>query len=485
MALTLGPSANSHLLLPLPDSPTWTASASPTDSSPHTPTALPDCCPDHSNQHDLFQPDEPPTQNQIRRLAGYSVYDSSGNQHTLSSLFTPTSLRKHRILLIFIRNFFCGNCQQFLLTLSSQLPASALPADTAVAVIGCGAPSLLPSYLELTHCPYPIYTDPTAQLYDKLGMQRSWSLGNRAPEYIRQSLFMGGLKSIAQGLKRVPAGDVRKAGEMNQNGGEFLFVRTNSGDSSSWADGWRVEWCHRMRNTRDHTEVGRLREVLGMSEYETQPQQVEKATTWAPRMPRERHGRRWTKPSLPGLPQSESEGEKAKAKSGHVRRNTFGQSLSVKSHNVMRTLSLKRPDTAGSWVGRDIETQKRSLTPAVAVPHLPSLSTTQQYEEQQQQQHQTQQPHQHKRTQSKSRAAAQILNLKITSGRTTSAHAAKQYLLSDNISESHVALVSVVSPGGYSVRSSLTPQVGSPSPVGTPLIGRAGAGFGQGVVSVR
>lgn len=447
MALTLGASSNRDLLLPLP-------SPSP------TPTALPDCCPDHSDVHSLFQPDELPTQNKIRRLADYPLFDSSGREHPLTSLFSPSCLRKQRLMLIFIRNFFCGNCQQYLLTVAEQLPPSSLPSDVTVAIIGCGAPSLLPSYMELTHCPYPLYTDPSAQLYKKLGMQRSWSLGDKAPDYIQQSLLLGGLKSIVQGLKRLPTGDVTKAGEMDQNGGEFLFVRT--GDEGFWGDDWQVDWCHRMRNTRDHTEISELKRILGMEEP---VKQIKQAETWAPRMPKEKHGRRWTKRSMSALHTAEAEKTLTKTPS-HKRSTTIGQSLSEKGHSMMRTLSLKRPGTAGSWA-RDAVPQKRSLTPAVAVPQMPSSRTATPPSE-------ILQPAR-PRAQSKSKSAAQILNLRIGPISTPSKNAASK----DSVSESHVALVSVMSPGALSTRSSMVMQLGTP--LDTPLLTGGGHGMGQGM----
>lgn len=450
MALSLRASSNRDLLLPLP-------SPSP------TPTALPECCPDQSDVHSLFQPDELPTQNEIRRLADYPIFDSSGRDHPLASLFSPSCLRKQRLLLIFIRNFFCGNCQQYLLTVAEQLPPSSLPSDTTVAIIGCGAPSLLPSYMELTHCPYPLYTDPSAQLYKKLGMQRSWSLGDKAPDYIQQSLLLGGLKSIMQGLKRLPTGDVTKAGEMDQNGGEFLFVRT--GDDGFWGDDWQVDWCHRMRNTRDHTEISELKRILGMEEPRKPP--LKQAETWAPRMPKEKHGRRWTKRSMSVLHTAETEKTSTDAPS-HKRSTTIGQSLSQKGHTMMRTLSLKRPGTAGSWA-RDAVPQKRSLTPAVAVPQLPSSSTTTPPSE-------PAQPAR-PRAQSESKSAAQILNLRIGPISTPGKSADSR----DSVSESHVALVSVMSPGPLSTRSSMVTKLGTP--LDTPLLtgGAGGHGMGHGM----
>ena len=65
--------------------------------------------------------------------------------------------------------------------------------------------------------------------------------------------MIGAWNSVVQGLKRIPTGDVWGAGDMSLNGGEFLFTR-EGGEGEEW----KVDWCHRMRNTRDHTEIERF-----------------------------------------------------------------------------------------------------------------------------------------------------------------------------------------------------------------------------------
>ena len=110
-------------------------------------------------------------------------------------------------------------------------------------------------------------------------MQRSLSLGWSAPNYIHHTLAAGVVKSIVQGVKRIPAGDVTKAGDLNQNGGEYLFevegadTRTRKQEPGNEAKGnaglkVKVTFCHRMRNTRDHTEIPQLVKLLGSSDSE-------------------------------------------------------------------------------------------------------------------------------------------------------------------------------------------------------------------------
>lgn len=163
----------------------------------------------------------------------------------------------------------------------------ALPVPTFIAVIGCGAPELIKSYISETHCPFPVYADPTKVLYNELGMVRTLAMGNRPAYMQHKSVAQTVMSGIVQGLKQVKSGLVLKMGDQRQVGGEFLFepaslsldspiptpsdeektidldektVPINDGKSEEK----KVTWCHRMRTTRDHVEIPELMEVLGL-----------------------------------------------------------------------------------------------------------------------------------------------------------------------------------------------------------------------------
>lgn len=153
-----------------------------------------------------------------------------------------------------------------------------LPVPTSIAVIGCGAPSLIQEYRAVTGCSFPIYAEPSQKLYDELGMMRTLAMGER-PEYQRASNISLMLKSAWQGLKQVPTGNVLAGGDMKQVGGEFLFEPVSDvllspiiaspaspGQNANFEEEKRVVWCHRMKNTRDHVEIPELREVLGFDD---------------------------------------------------------------------------------------------------------------------------------------------------------------------------------------------------------------------------
>ncbi|KAI0179165.1 AhpC/TSA antioxidant enzyme-domain-containing protein [Hypoxylon sp. FL1284] len=233
-----------------------------------------------------------PTVETLRKIETYTVLDHDGKSHTFKSLYAGHNSPR-RVLIIFIRHFFCGNCQEYLRTLSASITPDALlqlPVSTFIAVIGCGTPELINSYIQETGCPFPVYADPTRRLYAELGMVRTLALGSR-PAYLQgKSLAHTVVSGVVQGLKQVKSGLVMKMGDQRQVGGEFLFepatlaldtpISTPRSEEEKKLElthdddkpheeepkieEKRVTWCHRMKTTRDHAEMPELMEVLGL-----------------------------------------------------------------------------------------------------------------------------------------------------------------------------------------------------------------------------
>ncbi|KAI1495029.1 AhpC/TSA antioxidant enzyme-domain-containing protein [Biscogniauxia mediterranea] len=265
-----------------------------------------------SNKHDLASPDDDsayddvgnpvdfqgevqttqdlPSMQTLRRIESYTVLDRNGKSHPFKSLYAGRNVAR-RVLIIFVRHFFCGNCQEYLRTLSESITPESLlelPVSTFIAVIGCGAPELINAYIQETGCRFPVYADPTRRLYSELGMVRTLALGSR-PAYLQdKSVAHTVFSGIYQGLKQVKSGLVMKMGDQRQVGGEFLFepasqtletpISTPQDEvdrhlddddkansiASEKVEEKRVTWCHRMRTTRDHAEIPELREILGL-----------------------------------------------------------------------------------------------------------------------------------------------------------------------------------------------------------------------------
>ncbi|WEW55905.1 hypothetical protein PRK78_001340 [Emydomyces testavorans] len=206
-----------------------------------------------------------PSQNDIEQAFRIPILNSDGKERLFGDLFdVPKTLESSKLMVVFVRHFFCGSCQDYIQTLSCSIPSTSLPQGTSLVIIGCGATSLIPMYAKVTSCPFPIYTDPTSRLYSIFGMTRTWSLGP-APEYLRHSTFSLVVKGISQGLKRTFNGDALKSGDMAQVGGEFLFeTKSKNQEEKQDASKTSAIWCHRMKTTRDHTEARVLKRVMGL-----------------------------------------------------------------------------------------------------------------------------------------------------------------------------------------------------------------------------
>ncbi|KAJ5380747.1 uncharacterized protein N7496_003175 [Penicillium cataractarum] len=201
--------------------------------------------------------DRPPSVDTIRTVEDYEVLDNKGEKHSFKSIYDgPDSTG--RVLVIFIRHFFCGSCQDYIRALVESIKPEELlqlPTSTSVAIIGCGDPGLIDFYAKETGCTFPIYADPANTLYDDLGMAMSWAFGPK-PEYLRRSMARVVSSSIMQSLKHLTSGLATKGGDSKRIGGEFLFEP--SGEDA----GKKITWCHRMTNTRDHTGIDELAKVL-------------------------------------------------------------------------------------------------------------------------------------------------------------------------------------------------------------------------------
>lgn len=86
-------------------------------------------------------------------------------------------------------------------------------------------------------------------------MTKTWALGSK-PEYFRKSMTRLISESIMQGLKHLSSGLATRGGDTKRIGGEFLFETGLGGGRKE------VTWCHRMTNTRDHTGIKELAEML-------------------------------------------------------------------------------------------------------------------------------------------------------------------------------------------------------------------------------
>jgi hypothetical protein len=187
-----------------------------------------------------------PSKETLDSVADYKLLDKSGTSHTFSSLYSNHNLTS---VIIFIRHFYCGLCQDYLRSLAVEFtPAFLSEHNVQVKVIGCGSHTLIESYTKSTQCPFDIYTDESANLYNNFGMRKSLNLGDAKPEYQQKGVFANSLASIGQALKQGTG--ALKGGDFRQNGGEFVF---KGGECVS---------AHIMENTRGHQEIKVLKGLV-------------------------------------------------------------------------------------------------------------------------------------------------------------------------------------------------------------------------------
>jgi hypothetical protein len=120
-------------------------------------------------------------------------------------------------------------------------------------IIGCGAPDLITEYSQTSSNEYPIYADPSRSIYTALGLANTLEMGPK-PKYQEETIGNTIVTSFFGVLGGLKGGKAFRGGKYDQVGGEFYF------------EGGQVRWCHRMENTRGHSEVDVIKAVMGVPE---------------------------------------------------------------------------------------------------------------------------------------------------------------------------------------------------------------------------
>ncbi|KUL89014.1 hypothetical protein ZTR_06006 [Talaromyces verruculosus] len=157
-------------------------------------------------------------------------------------------------IVIFIRHFFCAYDQSYVRSLAAQLtrellatiPPQRKPAQ--VIIIGCGDHTLIGPYLEETSDAYPIYTDPSGKIYEKLSMKRTYEGFTEPPSYSDRSFPGAVFKDLQQRWKH--GWSALKSGPSDQQGGELIFEHG------------KLKYAHRMQKVNDHLTADRLVAIL-------------------------------------------------------------------------------------------------------------------------------------------------------------------------------------------------------------------------------
>ncbi|KAG8970210.1 hypothetical protein FRC03_010400 [Tulasnella sp. 419] len=184
----------------------------------------------------------------LKAVADMPIIDSRGNTIPFGRIY-----EYQRTVVVFIRNFLCGMCHNYV-SLLAQIPDEALDAaGTKIVIICCGDWRQIPKYRESTAFRGLVYADPKCNIYNALGMIKDLVVPPKSEprrSYVPNNYRAAVMKGITEGLKQPVASLTGKAGNWAQLGGDFIL---GPGDVCDYA--------HRMRHTMDHIEISDLMRI--------------------------------------------------------------------------------------------------------------------------------------------------------------------------------------------------------------------------------
>ncbi|XP_073322546.1 peroxiredoxin-like 2C [Pagrus major] len=177
------------------------------------------------------------------------IYDRHGVSVPFKKLY-----QDRKSVIIFVRNFLCYSCEEYVEDLS-KIPKEALEdADIRLVVIGQAAHYHIEPFCSLTGYPYEIYVDPERSIYQKLGMKREEKFNdsaNRSP-HVKSGMLMGQVKSIWRAMTS-PVFDFQ--GDLHQQGGAIIV-----------GPGSHVHFYHCDTNRLDHMPINWLLQLAGVQQ---------------------------------------------------------------------------------------------------------------------------------------------------------------------------------------------------------------------------
>ncbi|KAF5383340.1 hypothetical protein D9757_008393 [Collybiopsis confluens] len=160
----------------------------------------------------------------VANASSFDLLDKSGKKVNFGSLF-----KEKKIIVVFIRHFFCGSCQKYVSQLNSQcqkFSKSMEETNTEIFVIGCGKWQPIEMYSEMTGFPSSkIFADTDLNVYHAFGMNiRTTALtpaGQQRASYLTEGPIMNAISSTWRALMN--AKFLGKQGDISQLGGEFIL----------------------------------------------------------------------------------------------------------------------------------------------------------------------------------------------------------------------------------------------------------------------
>ncbi|WOO85648.1 Thioredoxin-like protein AAED1 [Vanrija pseudolonga] len=152
---------------------------------------------------------------------------------------------RRRTVVVFVRHWHSSFCAQYVKALVAAMSPTLLAgAKARLVIIGHGSQSMIKGYKEHFNCPFAVYTDPTRQLHDVLGLlPRTVTTRAGKGDYLVQNAA----KRCWDTLMRASRMRGVNSGDKHQLGAEFVF------DGSLC-----LAYSHRMVGQSDHASIPEL-----------------------------------------------------------------------------------------------------------------------------------------------------------------------------------------------------------------------------------
>ncbi|KAM8960272.1 peroxiredoxin-like 2C isoform 2-T2 [Pelodytes ibericus] len=186
----------------------------------------------------LYHPD-------LEMAADCLVRDRNGRGLLFGDLY-----RNKKAIIVFVRNFLCYTCKEYVEDLA-KIPKSFLEkADVRLIVIGQASYPHIQQFCSLTGYRHEIYVDPEREVYSKLGMKRGETSTSARSPHVKSNLISGSIKSVWRAMTS-PMFDFQ--GDPAQQGGALIVGPGN-----------RVHFLHRDVSRLDHVPIFTLLQNAGV-----------------------------------------------------------------------------------------------------------------------------------------------------------------------------------------------------------------------------
>ncbi|KAM9213643.1 peroxiredoxin-like 2C [Leptosomus discolor] len=209
----------------------------------------------------MAAPPAPPVTRQIGRARGCGqrrqpaalveaarcrVVDADGKSVPFQALYG-----EQRAIVVFVRNFLCYTCKEYVEDLAKVPRAFLQEANVRLIVIGQSSYHHIKPFCSLTGYTHEMYVDPQREIYKTLGMKRGE--GNNVSvwsPHVKSNTLLGSIRSLWRAMTG-PAFDFQ--GDPAQQGGALILGPGNE-----------VHFLHLDKNRMDHVPINTVLQLAGV-----------------------------------------------------------------------------------------------------------------------------------------------------------------------------------------------------------------------------